>query len=103
MNKPIYCTQNNGKCASCSLTSRGKDCHGNPVAVATIRTNANSAYGKWVSGWRDGGGWQGESTVSDAFSRAQTLKAPGVSWYMLGHLMASEQAFGRAAEARAAL
>jgi hypothetical protein len=27
----MYCTQNNGNCATCSLVSYGRDCHNNPV------------------------------------------------------------------------
>ena len=28
-----YCTQNHGKCETCSLVNYGRDCHNNPVAV----------------------------------------------------------------------
>lgn len=27
----MYCTQNNGNCAACSLVSYGRDCHNNPI------------------------------------------------------------------------
>jgi hypothetical protein len=35
----MYCTQNNGNCATCSLVSYGRDCHNNPVNYkrATVR------------------------------------------------------------------
>ena len=32
MSKPQYCTQNNGQCATCSLTNYGLDCANNPVS-----------------------------------------------------------------------
>ena len=28
---PEYCTQNNGDCATCSLTNYGRDCRNNPI------------------------------------------------------------------------
>jgi hypothetical protein len=90
-----YCTQNNGDCSTCGLVNYGRDCLNNPIDKDKLRTNKKSAYAKWLSGWTDGGGWTGATTVCDAFKRAQTLKDSGVSWYMLGKLMASEQAFGR--------
>jgi hypothetical protein len=31
MSKPAYCTQNDGDCTSCSLSSYGRDCKNNPV------------------------------------------------------------------------
>lgn len=27
----MYCTQNNGNCATCSLVNYGRDCHNNPI------------------------------------------------------------------------
>jgi hypothetical protein len=65
------------------------------TASGMIRINSKSAYGKWIQGWKDGGGWTGAATLHDAFERAQQIKDSGVSWYMLGKLMASEQSFGR--------
>lgn len=101
--KKSYCTQNAGNCQTCSLVNYGKDCQNNPVeqdvkgkiatASGMIRVNKKSAYGKWVQGWKDGNGWTGHTTLAHAFNRAQTLKESGVSWYMLGKLMASEQNF----------
>jgi DNA-binding transcriptional regulator YiaG len=36
-----YCTQNNGNCESCSLSSYGHDCYNNPVnPLAYYRTKA---------------------------------------------------------------
>jgi hypothetical protein len=68
------------------------------TASGLIRCSKKSALEKWVQGWKDGGGWTGHKTLEHAFSRAQELKDVGVSWYMLGRLMASEQAFGRKQE-----
>lgn len=31
--KPSYCTQNNGKCKTCSLVNYGRDCQNNPLPV----------------------------------------------------------------------
>jgi len=28
---PKYCTQNNGKCSTCSLVNYGMDCHNNKI------------------------------------------------------------------------
>jgi len=101
----IYCTQNNGDCNTCSLVNYNMDCQNNPIeqpkrgiiytASGPIRTNKKSAYGKWLQGWKDGGGWTGAATLTKAFERAQGLKDAGVSWYMLGKLMASEQNYGK--------
>ena len=68
------------------------------TASGLVRTNKKSAYSKWLTGWISGGGWSGASTIRKAFERAQSLKDAGVSWYMLGKLMASEQNYGRRLE-----
>lgn len=103
--KKTFCIQNDGNCITCSLVNYGRDCQNNPIekpsrgTIATasgpIRVNKKSAFGKWLKGWKDGGGWTGAATIRKAFERAQGLKGTGVSWYMLGKLMASEQNFGR--------
>ena len=31
--RSVYCTQNNEDCASCSLSSYGRDCHGHAYAT----------------------------------------------------------------------
>jgi hypothetical protein len=66
------------------------------TASGLVSVNARSAYGKWLQGWKAGGGWTGWGTLADAWKRAQTLKTPDVSWSALGRLMASEQSFGYA-------
>lgn len=97
-----YCTQNAGQCKTCSLVNYGLDCQNNPIstgkmatASGLIKVNKKSAFGKWLQGWKDGGGWTGAATLEKAFERANNLKDVGVSWYMLGKLMASEQKYGR--------
>lgn len=99
-----YCTQNDGNCETCSLVNYNRDCQNNTIerkqrgtidtASGRIKCNKKSAFGKWLQGWKDGGGWTGSATIDSAFLRAQNLKDIGVSWYMLGKLMASEQNFG---------
>jgi DNA-binding XRE family transcriptional regulator len=32
MPSPTYCTQNNGSCATCALSSYGRDCQGNAIS-----------------------------------------------------------------------
>ena len=43
--KPNYCTQNNGECAGCSLSSYGRDCQNNPISPdpEDVRAARNSA------------------------------------------------------------
>lgn len=33
MNAPSYCTQNDGRCSSCSLANYGRDCMNNQIIV----------------------------------------------------------------------
>lgn len=38
MKKKDYCTQNNGDCATCSLTNYGLDCQNNPIKTERRKT-----------------------------------------------------------------
>ena len=36
MNRPNYCTQNEGDCKTCSLANDGRDCRQNPIRYYTL-------------------------------------------------------------------
>jgi len=65
------------------------------TASGNITINKKSSYGKWLQGWIDGNGFTGVETLRNASQRAEKLKTSGISWYMLGKIMATEQRFGR--------
>ena len=66
------------------------------TASGNINVNKRSAYGKWVLGWIDGGGWTGAFTLDKAWNYALDCGKPdGCSWYVYGLLMAREQQHGK--------
>ena len=45
MKKKDYCTQNNGDCPSCSLSSYGRDCKGNEIRRSTKNVSVSLPIG----------------------------------------------------------
>ena len=68
------------------------------TASGCVYLNKRKAYTKWVLGWRDGGGYDGWSTLQTAWDNAKNDKPNGCSWYAYGLLMAREQSRGRELE-----
>jgi hypothetical protein len=65
------------------------------TASGNITINKKSAYGKWITGWIDEGGYTGVYTLKEAWERAINIKPAGCSWYALGQLMANERKYWR--------
>lgn len=55
--KKSYCTQNNGKCGTCSLTNYGMDCANNPIKTARPKSD------KWSRAMENYNGHKGPATV----------------------------------------
>lgn len=47
--KPSYCTQNNGKCLSCSLSNYGRDCMNNKISASVYAAELGKLGGKSTS------------------------------------------------------
>lgn len=66
------------------------------IASGNVSVNKRSAYGKWLLGWIDGGGWTGVFELGKAWNYALDCGKPdGCSWYAYGLLMAREQQHGK--------
>ena len=65
------------------------------TASGNVSINKRSPYGKWIQGWIEGEGFTGAYTLQKAYERAVELKDIGISWQMLGKIMATEQRFGK--------
>lgn len=64
-----------------------------------IKLSANvgqKAYKKWLAGWKNGHGHDGQATLEAAWKNAVCDGKPvGCSWTAYGYLMAREQMRGR--------
>jgi hypothetical protein len=63
MQSRLYCSQNDGDCASCSLVNYGKDCRNNPVdAQAAAEQRELTGFEKIAVAERERGGRWRETT-----------------------------------------